>query len=319
MARVRVVIVTFNSGEVIAKCLDSLRNLVTAEDISVVVVDNGSSDQTVRLVTERSEWVTLIQDENHGFGAGNNRGALEGEEEFLLFLNPDTEVRTGAIRKMADFLDEKLHTGIVGPAILNAAGDRTLSSFRFLTPLFSIWIALGLQRFFPLNRIEGRTHILRYPPEVNSSVDRILGAAFMIKRDLFTQIGGFDERFFLYSEEEDLCRRVWEMGRSVVYLPGAEVVHSGGHSTETGSYLAVASSAWSHQYYLRKHYGRWGAGMSRWAWITALLLRWIVSIIRLGDRGVALRKGYYLAIKSLLISDFYDRQVRPSPRISVLP
>jgi GT2 family glycosyltransferase len=141
-------------------------------------------------------------------------------------------------------------------------------------------------------------------------VDRVLGAAFLMRRSLFEAIGGFDERFFLYSEEEDLCLRVNLSGYQVVFNPDAAVIHLGGRSAHPSSTLSIASAAWSRQYFLRKHYSAPGVFFSAVVWTVALSARLVAAAVTF--RGAKRIRGYYRAIRSLLSSEYYQNRVRPN-------
>jgi len=304
-----VVIVTFNSAEVIERCLAALDDDIRSGFAEVVVVDNGSTDSTIKIVQARQRVRLVTSEYNVGFGAGNNLGAVDSDAEFLLFLNPDTIVAPSAIVSLIAALENEPSIGIIGPAIQDSDGKVSLSSFRYVTPAFSIWIALGLQKLFPLNRTDGKIELRRHPPKEACRVDRLLGAAIAMRRDVFEAIGGFDENFFLYSEEEDLCKRVQERGFSVVYYPVARMTHIGGHSAIPESPITIASSVWSRQYFVRKHYGMVGEYCSRVAWGAAISLKLLIASFLPNYRK--LRHGYFLALKSLISADYYIRRVRP--------
>lgn len=309
MAVVRVVIVTYNSSEVIGRCLSSLREDVISGLAEVVVVDNGSTDDTLNIV-DSFDWVHLLQSEaNVGFGAGNNKGAAGSGNDYLLFLNPDTIVKSDAIKLMVSFLAENNGVGVVGPAIEDESGNVTLSTFRYVTPFHSIWIATGLQRIIPLNRTDGRTEIRTSAPNRICKVDRLLGAVMAMPRSSFLSVGGFDENFFLYSEEEDLCKRIQDRGEAVIYFPDARVRHIGGHSALPESPLAIASSVWSRQHFIQKHYGSFGEAVSRIVWAAALCTK--LLFVSAMPRYKDLRISYRLALRSLISPGFYSKDVRP--------
>ena len=306
---VRVVIVTFNSADVIAKCLASLESDVECGLAEVVVVDNVSTDATCEIV-DSFHWVHLIRSQsNNGFGAGNNQGAAGASADYLFFLNPDSIVKEDVIRSLMGLMDSNSSIACCGPAIQNERGEIELSSFRFTTPLTSVWIALGLQRLAPLNRINGRLGIGSRPPSTTCDVDRVLGAAMMMRRKLFEDEGGFDENFFLYSEEEDLCLRLNLHGGKTVYHPHAVVFHIGAHSTGEGSSLAMASSVWSRQFFLKKHYGRIPAAASRVVWIFSLACKYLLSLLL--STFKSRRRAYRDALYSLLSDNYYQRRIRP--------
>ncbi len=310
--RVRVVVVTFNSEDIIRDCLLSLEGDFRNGIAEVVVVDNHSSDETVNIINNEFAWAAVIRSGgNLGFGAGNNLGAKSCQPDYLYFLNADARSLSGSIEHQVQCLDNNLTAGIIGPLVLDEAGKKTLSTYHFVTPAYAIWVATGLQRLLPINRTDGRYEIRRDPPDRRVHVDRLLGAAFMMRRDLFVQLGGFDENFFLYSEEEDLCFRTWQAGFEVVFDPGCEVIHLGGRSSLPRSVLGIASASWSIKYFLRKHFNGIGAEIALFIWLVMLAVKWCVTFVTVGaDRDRRLR-GYMTAIGSVLLPGYYDLKVRP--------
>ncbi len=280
-----VVVVAYNARTVIERCLDSLHDDAVAGRIKTVVVDNDSTDGTPELVKSRYPWVELVPaGENGGFGAGNNIGSRHAEGRWLFFLNPDAAVIGDCIPVLERFISGHPDAGCVAPAVTGADGGAVLSHFPFTGLATSIWGAVGLNRVLPFNRTDGRFEIRRRAPTGTVEVDRVLGAAMMVPRRVFEQVGGFDERFFLYSEEEDLCLRIRCRGWKVFYFPAARVVHIGSGTTRNMRPLAVAAVNWSRYLYMRKHRPRWESEVSRLVWVAALALRWCAA-------GIALHRG----------------------------
>lgn len=308
LPRVRVVIVTFNSAKVIAACLDSLDRDVKTGLIEVVVVDNGSNDGTDDIIAAYPS-IRLMRSSNRGFGAGNNLGANGAQPDYLFFLNPDTVVEEAAIGALSKFLDAHPRTTIAGPAVLDDNGTTTVSYHRFLTPLLSIWSALGLHRLIPINRIDSKTQMSYSPITVPGRVDRLIGAAIMVRRVPFESVAGFDEDYFLFSEEEDLCYRFAEGGGEVWYFPRAKVTHTGSHSAGVDSAFTIASTVRGRDQFLRKHFSDVAAILVRFIWIAMLLLRLLATM--LSSTSKERRKGLLLGVRCLLDESFYDRVLRP--------
>ena len=233
------VTVSYNTRDLLGECLDTLfagleRSGVSAQ---VWVVDNGSTDGSADMVRQRFPDVHLIaQDENLGFAAANNlalrRLALEGKAapRHILFLNPDTRVVGDALGALVRFLDGTPQAGVAGARLVYGDGRFQHSAFAFpgLTQIFL--------DFFPLHRLldsrlNGRYPRSLYEAGVPFAVDHPLGAAFLVRREVWAQVGGFDERFFMYCEEIDLCRRIKGAGWGIYCVPRAEIVHLAGQST----------------------------------------------------------------------------------------
>lgn len=312
-ARGTVIIVTYNADEFIGACLDSLDPEAAAGKIKVVVVDNCSSDGTRELVRNKYGWVVLIEsDYNGGFGAGNNLGLKEAEGEWVFFLNPDAVATAGCIEELADYLTLHPNAGCIAPAIRDGEGRRIVSYFPFTTLRTSFWWATGLNHVFPVNRTDGSWEIRRQPPDRTVEVDRVLGAAMMLPCRALQEVGGFDERFFLFSEEEDLCFRLMENGWKIIYHPEVVVQHAGSGIMKSIKPLAIAAANWSRYLYLRKNVGRFSAEISRWMWIKMIFFRYLVSLFKRRNRIIQdYRQGYLYSIKSLLKPGYFDRILRP--------
>jgi hypothetical protein len=198
------------------------------------LVDNASGDGCPDLVRERYPWVkTVVAPANRGFGAGNNLAIRQASGKYILLFNPDLVVLPGETEKLVAWMEAHPEVGICGPRLLNP--DRTVQASRFSfhglwTPVFRRTV-LGRTSW-------GRRQLARYfmqetPTDQPQEVDWILGAAMLIRRELLDKIGLFDERFFMYFEEEDLCRRAWLGGFKVVYAPVADFLHFYGRGSQT--------------------------------------------------------------------------------------
>jgi GT2 family glycosyltransferase len=241
-----VITVSYNTRDLLADCLESVfASLARSSMIGEVwVVDNASTDGSATMVSRRFPQVRLIaHDENLGFAGGNNlalrsmaigRSGQQGQEaapRHVLFLNPDTQVVANALETMVGFLDEMPTAGAVGARLVHGDGSFQHSAFAFpgLTQIFF--------DFFPLHhrlldsRLNGRYPRRFYEADEPFPVDHPLGAALMVRSATLTQVGGFDERYFMYCEEIDLCRRIKTADWEIYCLPRAEIVHLVGQST----------------------------------------------------------------------------------------
>ncbi len=311
-----VVIVTYNAVGIIGDCLDSLLDDHASGLVKVVVVDNVSTDGTVDFIADRYSWVTIVRSEdNGGFGAGNNLGVQHLEGQFCFFLNPDCVVLPGCIGELIKYLEQNPDVGCVGPAVFDEARTPVVSHYMFTNLILSLWTAIGLQRIIPLNRTNGHWEIRRKPSNKTVEVDRLIGASMMVKGDILEKLGGFDERFFLYSEEEDLCIRIKQAGLKIIYHPAGSVIHTGAGTTGHNNPLAIASTNWSRYLYMRKHCSRFSAELSRWVWIAALLIRLFASRIVGSSQRI---ECYQLSLKSLINLNFFDRELRPKRAANII-
>jgi N-acetylglucosaminyl-diphospho-decaprenol L-rhamnosyltransferase len=238
---VTVVIVTYKTAELTVECLRSVaaeRAQQPQLNVRAVVVDNASGDSSTvaRAMAENewSRWVTLVTaPTNGGFAYGNNLGIeqayADGSPDYIHLLNPDTEVRSGAIARLVDFLETHLEVGIAGSSFENLDGSDWPIAFRFPSLLSELEYGL---HFGPATRLLSRWTITRRMTPVDQPVDWICGASMMIRRAVFDRIGGLDENYFLYYEETDFCRRSLEAGFKTWYVPESRVMHIMGQSTK---------------------------------------------------------------------------------------
>lgn len=222
VSQVAVIVVTYNSADSIGQLLESLPAGLAGTDSRVVVVDNGSTDQTPDLVAARPE-VRLVRQANLGYSAGINAGigSLPQADAYII-LNPDLVVRPGFAEPLVDALAGRV--GIVVPKVLDDQGLIQRSLRREPT----VWRALGLGR-------TGHPALSEYVLEDSAyerpgDFDWALGAAMAVSRECLDSVGDWDESFFLYSEETDFCLRARDRGWATRYLPDSVVVHSGGGS-----------------------------------------------------------------------------------------
>jgi len=248
-ARVDVVIVAFESRECLLTALDQLGNVPS---LNAIVVDNASGDGTIEAVRERHPQVCVIANAtNAGFSAACNQGWRAGLAPFVLFLNPDAQVRPAAVEALADRLDAWPELGIVGPLTRNADGTVQVSTGRDLTP----WSEIGQRRLVrgvaarrpdALGRA-ATLHAREHQP------DWVSGACLMARRAALDAVAGFDEGFFLYEEDADLCRRARAAGWRVLFTPAVEVSHQLGRSMARAPRHARLAYHRSHLRYYAKH------------------------------------------------------------------
>ena len=248
---VSVSIVNWNSSSQLKRCLDSVYSQ-EGVDKEVIVVDNASSDFDPRLFEKSYPSLKLlVNKENVGFAKALNQAVGVSNGEYLLFLNPDVEFEgRDGLRQLLDFIRKDRKIAIVGPKLLNPDGSLQPSGRKFPSfvdlvygldpPLFSKFI-----RHDPFQRTDFDKVV---------EVDEVSGACFLIRKDVFKAVGGFDENFFLYFEEVDLCKRVKRMGFKVYYYPEVKVFHQWGASSRKNP-LSRKHMLSSRFYYCRKHYG----------------------------------------------------------------
>jgi N-acetylglucosaminyl-diphospho-decaprenol L-rhamnosyltransferase len=234
-----------------------------ASSLEVIVVDNASTDGSVEMVQAEFPGVRLITNvENRGFPVANNQGIAAARGRYVLLLNPDTEVVGDALATMVAFADEHLDVGVVGPQLLDPDGSIQSSRRRFPTLATAFFESTWLQPYAP-RRLLDRYYVRDQPDDAVLDVDWVKGAALMARREAIERVGPMDERFFMYSEELEWCRRFRDAGWRVVYLPTAQVVHHEGKSSEQVLPARHIHFQTSKVRYFRKYHGRVAAGALR--------------------------------------------------------
>lgn len=289
-AVVDVVVVSYNSRDSLLRCVGGLLGVPEAH---VVVVDNASPDRSLDVLDGLP--VTTVQlDTNLGFGHGNNRGVREGRAPFVLFLNPDAAVDRGSLLRLVGELESNPEAAAAAPRILGDDGELHQSLRRFPRLSSTYAQALFLHRLFP--HALWTDELIRRPQayERPGEHEWVSGAAILVRRDAFEAVGGFDEGFFLYCEDTDLCARLRAAGGTVRYVPDAVVHHVGGASAPRPSLFPVAVA--SRVRYAHKHRTRALELVER-----AGIALGIVTHLLLA-RGADTRRGHVRSLRSLLMS-----------------
>jgi len=228
-----IVIVSYKVRDRLRLCLESLRAVVgDSPRHEVIVVDNDSGDGTVETLSgDFPEVRFLAMDRNLGFSIGCNRGAALATGEWILFLNPDTVVYPSTLKEVLDFAHSKTDAGIVGCRILDGDGQLQLACRRSIpTPAVAFWRLTGLSFLFPKNKVLGKYNLAYLEPNESYPVEAVSGSFLMIRTQVYRQVEGFDEIFFLYGEDLDLCLRVAKAGWKVWYCGTSSIVHHKGQS-----------------------------------------------------------------------------------------
>jgi len=232
------VVVNYESGDELAACVAGLQREHPAE---IVVVDNGSEDGSVQRCRERFPGVVVLAPgRNLGYGAAANRGVAATGSELVMVCNPDLVVSPGAIRVLADALGGDPRAGLVGPLLRSVSGDRYPSARRFPSLVDAAGHAL-IGIFDPDNRFTRAYHQAELAGDTRTTrtVDWVSGACIVVRRTAFEDVGGFDESYFMYLEDVDLCWRLGRAGWATAYVPRAEAVHLQGTSTARHPYRMV--------------------------------------------------------------------------------
>lgn len=231
LPEVSVVIVSYMCRGELAALLDDLDGIRTDLPIEVLVVDNASTDGTPQMVNDHHLWVELeASTENLGFGRANNRAIRRAGAPLVLVLNPDTRLTTAALTAMRDEMRRDTSIGILSPRVVDDHGRDDPNTRRGFPTVWGTFCAVtGLTRVLR-NRASQRYVQGWVRPDEAADVEAVSGAVMLCRADTLAATGGFDERFFMYGEDIDLCLRARKLGWRVRYWPGATVIHLGGRS-----------------------------------------------------------------------------------------
>lgn len=282
-----VVVVSFNSANHLRDCVASA---LRWPGTNVIVVDNASTDGSLETVADLDVSV-VASASNDGFAHGCNRGAAAGRQPAVLFLNPDAILEEGAVEAMLEQFSNP-RVALVAPKILDEQGTVDLSLRRFPRLGSTIAQALFIHRLFP--RAGWADELIRDPRayEAAGSAEWVSGACMLVRREVFDAIGGFDEGFFMYCEDTDLCARIRARGQTIRYEPAAVIRHLGGRSAPRSSLLPVLAA--SRVRYAQKHFGRPAAQAARVAIAVGALAH---AVGGLGGGDV--RRGHLRAFRAV--------------------
>ena len=296
-----VIIVNWNVRELLRSCLLSLRRspgftwldpsgfspdpkgLPASCSGEIIVVDNASGDGSIAMLRQDFPSVRVIPNsENRGFSAANNQGLAASTGRYVFFLNPDTEVVGDAVVRMLNYLDLHPEAGVVGPRLHYGDGALQSSRRRFPTFATGIFESTPIAWHRPDNRWARRYHMDDVPTDQEQPVDWLVGAALLARREVLDQVGGFDEGYFMYSEELDWCRRVRRAGWQIVYLPDALIVHYEGKSSDQAVAARHINFHTSRVRYFRKFHGAVPAMALRLIVLFSFAVEWAVEAAKYG-------------------------------------
>ena len=295
MTDVSLVIVNWNTKDLLLDCIGSTLDTTRVRKLEITVVDNGSTDGSAEAVKRSFPNVTVIRNQaNLGFARANNIGIRPSRGKYLCLVNSDIKVLPGCIDSMCDYMDQHPEIGLLGPKILN----KDLSLQPSCAELPSLWNTFTqtfmLDRLFPGVRF-CRTRFMRaFAHDVERDVEALSGCFLMVKREALEQVGLLDERFFIYQEDVDWCKRFSDAGWKIRFCPSAEAIHYGGASSSVAPAKFLIEMQRASLQYWRKHHG-WLS----WKTATAIaFLHYLLRICLLGtlqvlksdDRGSRKRK-----------------------------
>jgi GT2 family glycosyltransferase len=304
MLPVSVIIVNWNTGNLLSRCLQCIDADPADLPLEVIVVDNASSDDSLSLLREQFPTVRVIANsDNVGFAKAVNQGIRAAQGEYFLLLNSDAFIYPGALNALWQAMEARPETGAAGCHLVYEDGRLQRSCFAFPTLWTESWRCLGLDRFFPKSHIFGAYQMTYWDLDDSREVDCIMGACLLIRRETLDEIGLLDERFFMFSEEVDLCYRMKQAGWKVFFVHDATATHIWGGSSRMISRKSFLELYKSRVMFFRKHYGPMnafilktllfasGAGRGTLGWLASRAVR---------RPGIAEKTGNYLELSRLV-------------------
>ena len=250
-----VIILNYNVRYFLEICVLSVQNALSQIDGEIIVVDNNSQDGSCEMIKQRFPNVTIIQNnDNIGFPKGNNIGVAHAKGEYICILNPDTVVAEDTFSKIVAFAKEQKKLGIIGCKLIDGAGKFLPESKRGVpTPWVAFTKIVGLYKLFPKSKLFGKYYAGHLAENQTGKVDILVGAFMVMKRELYLEVGGFDEKCFMYSDDVDLSYVVAKAGKDNYYFHDTTIIHYKGESTiKDGTYMKRFQEAMN--FFYNKHF-----------------------------------------------------------------
>ncbi|MGI5826796.1 MAG: glycosyltransferase family 2 protein [Patescibacteria group bacterium] len=249
--KLSIIILNWNTAKLLRDCLESLESTINSKQLTVevIVVDNGSTDNSVQEVKSlkfKNFKLKIIENgENLGFSKGNNIGIKAATGQYIMLLNSDTIVQKDALLQLTAFLDTHSEVDIIGPKLLNSDGTLQANCGRFP----DLWVSAIMLFVEHL----GANRFVRWSPKKSEFVDWLMGAAFIARREVFDKIGGLDERIFMYMEEVEWFYRAQKAGFKAYFLKEVEIIHLGRGSSKSGKKEPILNIYRGLLHYYREH------------------------------------------------------------------
>lgn len=270
--KLSIIIVNWNTKDLLKRCIESIFYYGKNIDYEIIVIDNASKDSSQEFLSQYKNRKTysnvleniriddfrfeiVLNDQNLGFARAVNQGIKLSEGQYILLLNPDAEIKEKTLEKMIEFMENYSDYGIVGGKILNPNGSLQLSVRRFPDFFSQFLILLKLHQFFTYFPPIRKYFALDFDYSKTAEIDQAMGSFFMIRRKLIDEIDLFDEKFFVWFEEVDFCKRAKNAGWKIYYYPEAEIIH---HGAPSFSQILSLKNQWQFNksllYYFKKHH-----------------------------------------------------------------
>lgn len=329
MIDVSIIIVNYNTKDLIKNCIESIYKNVKNISFEIIVVDNASKDDSVEMLKNQFKQVKLIESKiNGGFAYANNKGIKVSSGRYVFLLNSDTVILKDVIEKMVKYMDDNESVGLLGPKLLNADLSHQTSISAFPTFKREVYHMYKLKNVLKVPFIKsffvkfsdkfGSKDVQQYmknfqPIDKPQEVQVLVGAALLIRRKVIENIGMLDERYFMYYEEIDFCYKASQNGWSRVYFPYGEIIHLIGQSSEKISQITFYERYRSMILYFRKNHGKFKEIQVRINLIIALLFRVIaLLILSIFKRSDIIKNNIKVYIKTIGMA-FSKRKIAAKP------
>lgn len=298
-----IVIVNFNSSSLLKRCIDSVFKS-DFQDIllKVVIVDNNSKDDSLKINhLDNTDLIIIKNTENKGFGYACNQGVKELRDfDYILFLNPDTEVYRNTFKESISFLQKNQDISILGVLHENEKGAVQISCSRTPTPIKIIYDIFGLSKLFP-KLFTPATLMTNFDHMQSRFVNQVMGAYMLMNKKVFDELEGFDTRFFVYYEDADFALRARQLGLQSYYNANIKILHLGRGTTKDISHVALFYNLRSRTQFVYKHYGKFYGGLI--LFLTIILepiTRCIYNLIKNPSENLNTLKAFGLLYRDLL-------------------
>ncbi len=286
---ISIIIVNYNVRDYLAHALASIEKALTEISHEIIIVDNHSVDGSVPFIKLHFPQIRLIENqENLGFGKANNQAMKIARGRYIVLINPDTVVQEDTFSKLLDFFSHTPEAAAATCKIINPDGSFSIDCRHSIpTPSIALWKVLGLSRLFPRSKIFGQYNMTYLDEDEVYTVPAISGSFMIIRREILDSVGFFDERFFMYCEDIDLCHRINLQGFKIYYVPTTQIIHYKGESTKKDRLDYVITFNKSLYKFFQKYY----------APTSVFIFRWLVAL------GILVR-GVFIYLKNFLSNHF---------------
>jgi len=280
--KISIVIVNYNVKEYLEQALISIKKALVNFSHEIFVVDNASVDGSVPYIRQRFPEIRLISlNENIGFGRANNIALKKAEGEYIILINPDTVVQERTFSELLQFFEDHPDAGAVTCKIIDSNGSFSVDCRHSIpTPMIAFWKVIGFSKLFPRSKIFAKYNLTYLDENETYAVPAVSGSFMMIRKKVLDRAGHFDERFFMYCEDIDLCHRINEEGFRIYYVPTTQIVHYKGESTKKDNLDYIKAFHQSLYQFFQKYYGKSHIQLFRWVIVLGIFFRGIFIYLK---------------------------------------